>query len=124
LWGILKLLFNNEFKKLYQAMGSGAQKMSVIGRTVAQGAAKGLELPEPYPRATKFFAIAFMINSYLMAFAYACIFLMTVGVLVVSPTAGFWARNIGLLFSFVCGYFAWFSFAQAERDRIALFRHD
>lgn len=121
MWGILKLLFNKEFKKLYKALGSGAQKVGEIGKSIAQGAAKKLELPEPYPRVTKFFAVVFMFNSYLMAFFFTCFFLVMAGAIVLSPSAGFWARNIGLLFSLACGYFAWFSFAQAERDRIALF---
>jgi hypothetical protein len=124
LWIILKLLFSKEFKMLYKTLGNGAQKASEIGKSIAQGAAKGLELPEPYPRLTKFFAVIFMINGYLVAFFFACIFLVTSGMLVLSPSIGFWARNLGLLFSLVCGFFSWSAFAQAERDRIALFRND
>lgn len=120
-WGILKLLFNKDFKKLYKALSAGAQKAGEVGKSIAQGAAKGLELPEPYPRAAQFFAIVFMVNGYLVAFFYACFFLVTAALLVLSTITGFWARNIGLLVSLVCGYFAWFSFAQAERDRLTLF---
>lgn len=121
-WGILKLLFSKEFKMLYKALGSGAQKAGEIGKSIAQDAAKDLELPEPYPRITKFFAVIFMLNGYLVAFFFACFFLVTVGMLVLSPSPDFWARNLGLLFSLVCGFFSWSAFAQAERDRIALFR--
>ena len=67
LWGILKLLFSKEFKMLYKALGSGAQKAGEIGKSIAQGAAKDLALPEPHPRVTKFFAVIFMINGYLVA---------------------------------------------------------
>ncbi|WP_326510640.1 hypothetical protein [Aeromonas caviae] len=122
LWVILKLLFSKEFKNLYKALGNGAQKAGEIGKSIAQGAAKELELPEPYPRVTKFFAVIFMINGYFVAFFFACLFLVTSGMLVLSPSPDFWARNLGLLFSLVCGFFAWSAFAQAERDRIALFR--
>lgn len=120
-WGILKLIFNKEFKKLYKVLRVGAQKAGTVGKSLVQGAAKELELPEPYPRTARFFAIIFMANSYLMAFFFAAFFLVTAVVLAFSTSAGFWGRNIGLLFSFICGYFAWFSFAQAERDRVALF---
>lgn len=123
LWAILKVIFNQQFKELYRIIGVSAKKAGEVGKVVARGAAKNLELPEPYPRLTKFFAIVFMLNSYAAFFFFTCFFIAFVVLLVISNTAGFWERNGGMLFSVVLGYFAWFFFAQAEGDRVRLFKN-
>ena len=122
LWAILKILFNKQFKELYRVIGVAAKKAGEVGKIVAKEAAKNLELPEPYPRLTKFFAIVFMINGYLAAFFFACFALAVAALLILSNTPSFWARTGGMLFLVFLGYFAWFFFAQSEKDRIRLFK--
>jgi Ca2+/Na+ antiporter len=122
LWAILKILFNKQFKELYRIIGIAAKRAGEVGKIVAREAAKNLELPEPYPRLTKFFAIVFMINGYLAAFFFTCFALAVAAILILSDTPSFWARTGGMLFLVVLGYFAWFFFAQSEKDRIRLFK--
>lgn len=123
IWAILKLLFNSQFKELYRLIGLGAKKAGKVGKVVAKEMAKGLELPEPYPRFTRCLEIAFMVNGYAASFFFVSFFLAFVVLLVLSNFPGFWARTGGMLFAIVLGYFAWFFFAQSEKDRIRLFRN-
>jgi len=122
LLAILKILFNKQFKELYRIIGVAAKKTGEVGKIIAKEAAKNLELPEPYPRLTKFFAIVFMINGYLAAFFFTCFALAVAALLILSDTPSFWARTGVMLFLVVIGYFAWFFFAQSEKDRIRLFK--
>lgn len=122
IWMILKLLFNKDFKKLYRVLGKSVTKAGVIAKTVSREAAKNLELPEPYPQLTKFFAFVFITNSYLASLFFALFFLTLVGVLATTGNTSFIARTLGFLITLVCGYFSWFLFVQAERDRVLLFR--
>ncbi|WP_308387640.1 hypothetical protein [Acidithiobacillus sp. AMEEHan] len=122
LWAILRTLFSKQFKEFYRLIGVAAKKTGEIGKTVAKEAAKNLELPEPYPRLARFFAIVFMINGYLAAFSFTCFALAVVALLVLSNTPSFWARTGGMLFLVLLGYFAWFFFAQSEKERIRIFK--
>jgi len=122
-WAILKLLFNKDFKKLYEVIGSAAKTTGKITKNVAKGAAENLELPEPYPRLTRFFAIIFMLNNYASFFLFTSFFLVFSILFVTSDISNFWQRMGGMLFSVFLGYFAWFFFVQAERDRIRLFKN-
>lgn len=124
LWAILKILFNKQFKELYRIIGIGATKTGEVGKIVAREAVKNLELPEPWPRLTKFFAVVFMFNSYAVFFLFACSSLAVFAILVLSNTPSFWARTGSMLFLVGLGYFAWFFFAQAEKDRARLFKKD
>lgn len=124
LWAILKILFNTQFKELYRIIGVGAKKAGEVGKVVAREAAKNLELPEPYPRLTKFFAIVFMLNSYAAAFFFSCFSLAVAVLLILSNTPSFWVRTGGMFFLALLGYFAWFFFAQAEKDRVRLFKEE
>lgn len=123
IWAILKLLFNKDFKNLYQVLGSAAKTTGEISKSVVKGAAENLELPEPYPRLTKFFAVLFMINNYAAFFLFASFFLVVSILFVTSDIPGFFQRMGGMLFSVLLGYLAWFFFVQAERDRIKLFKN-
>jgi len=123
-WAILKIIFNNQFKELYRILSISAKKVGGISKTVAQEAAKNLELPEPYPKLTRFFAVIFMLNTYAAFFLFSSFFLVFTILLVMSDTVSFWGRTGGMLFSITIGYFAFFCFAQAERDRVALFRRN
>ena len=116
-WFILKLLFNRQFKELYAVLGSAAKVTAAAGRALAKSAAEGLKLPEPYPRLARFFAIVFMVNTYLLALVMGLLFLFVVVLTVVSTTPSFWGRTLALLLCVVFGYLAWFMFAEAERAR-------
>lgn len=120
MWAILKVLLNKQFKQFYRIIGIGAKKAGAVGKVVAREAVKNLELPEPYPRLTRFFAIIFMLNSYASFFFFTCFALAVAALLILSNTPSFWARTGGMLFLVVLGYFAWFFFAQAEKDRVRL----
>ena len=122
LWAILKIILNKQFKELYRIIGLAAKKAGEVGKIVAKEAAKNLELPEPYPKLTKFFAVVFMINGYLAAFFFACFALTIAALLTLSSPPSFWGRTIGMLFLLVLGYFACFFFAQSEKDRVRLFK--
>jgi hypothetical protein len=118
---ILKILLNKEFKYFYSLLGGWAKNATKISKAITNEALKNLELPEPYPRLTKFLTIISMVNSYLGAFFFTCFFLALSGIFVLSTTSSFLARNSVLLFAMVCVYFAWFLFVQAEKERIKLF---
>ncbi|MEY2169478.1 MULTISPECIES: hypothetical protein [unclassified Rhodanobacter] len=118
---ILKILFSKQFRELYAALAKGANFAAQLGKAAASGAGKALELPEPYPRIAKFFAIVFMANNYAAAFVFG-VFALIVGVLsVTSSVPSFLARTAAMLITFALVYFAWFFFAQAEHDRVRLF---
>jgi hypothetical protein len=123
IWAILKLLFNEQFKELYSVLGTSAKVAGQVGKALAKGAAKSLELPEPYPRAARFFAIVFMINSYAGAFVLACFALFVAVLTVLSNTPSFWGRTGAMFFSVFLVFLAWAAFADAERDRVRLFRN-
>ncbi|MBV1950701.1 MAG: hypothetical protein KUG64_00695 [Cycloclasticus sp.] len=122
-WAILKLLFNKDFKKFYAVIGNTAKATGEISKSFAKGAADNLELPEPYPRLTKLFAVIFMLNNYASFFIFTSFFLVVSILIVTSDISSFVQRMGGMLFSVLLGYFAWFFFAQAERDRIKLFKN-
>lgn len=121
-WAILKLLFNEQFKQLYAVLGTGAKVAGQVGKAMVKGAAKSLELPEPYPRAARFFAIVFMLNTYAAAFVMACFALFATVLTVLSNTPSFWGRTGAMLFSVFLVFLAWAIFADAERDRVRLFK--
>lgn len=121
-WAILKILFNKEFKKLYEIIGKSGKVVGGLSKNAAKSAVKQLELPEPYPKLTKFFAIIFMLNNYAAFFIFASFFLVFAILFVTSDIPGFFQRMGGMIFSVVLGYFAWFFFIQAETDRIKLFK--
>ena len=121
-WAILKLLFNKDFKKLYKVLGNSAKAAGEVSKNAAISAAKNLELPEPYPRLTRFFAIVFMLNNYAAFFIFTSFFLVVSVLVVTTDISGFFQRMGGMLISIVLGYFAWFFFAQAEQDRVKLFK--
>ncbi len=121
-WAILKLLFNKDFKKLYKVLGSSAKVAGEVSKNAAKSAVNNLELPEPYPKLTRFFAIIFMLNNYAVFFIFTSFFLVLSILFVTSDIPGFFQRMGGMLFLVVLGYFAWFLFAQAEQDRVKLFK--
>ena len=122
-WSILKLVFNKDFKKLYEVIGSAAKTTGKISKSVAKGAAENLELPEPYPKLTKFFAILFMLNNYAAFFIFTSFFLVVSILIVTSDISSFTQRMGGMLFSVFLGYFAWLFFVQAETNRIKIFKN-
>jgi protein-S-isoprenylcysteine O-methyltransferase Ste14 len=121
-WLILKLLSTKEFKNLYKILGVSAKNLGSVSQKVAESARDGLELPEPYPRVKKVFSIFFMLNSYAGSFLFASFFLVFAGLLSTSDTPSFLQRMGGMLFALVLAYGAWFLFAQAEQDRVKLFK--
>ncbi len=121
-WGILKLLFNKDFKALYKVLGSGAKAAGEITKETAKSATKNLKLPEPYPRLTKFFAVVFMVNNYAAFVMFTSLFIVFLILLVATDIPGFFQMLGGMLCTVVIGYFAWFFFAQAENDRVRLFK--
>jgi len=118
---ILKLLSNKQFKELYFLLGTSAKMAGKLGNAIVKEAAKSFELPEPYPRIAKFFAVIFMLNSYAAAFVFLCLTLFVAVLTVLSNTPSFWGRTGAMLFSLVPLFFSWFFFADAERDRVKLF---
>lgn len=120
-WAILKLLLNRQFKEFYGIVGTGAKLASEVGKAFVKGAAKSLELPEPYPRVARFFAVVFMLNSYSAAFTIACFSLFVAVLTVLSNTPSFWGRTVAMFFSVFLFFLAFAIFADAERDRIKLF---
>lgn len=122
-WAILKLLFNKEFKQLYNIISKVLGTAGSISKQATVGAARSLELPEPYPRAKRFFEIVFMLNNYAAFFLFTCIFLTLAFLFISSESTSFLQRTGGMVFTFVIGYFAWFFFAEAERDKVRLFKH-
>ncbi|GIA35525.1 hypothetical protein [Vibrio cholerae] len=124
IWAILKVLTNKEFKQLYSIASSGAQMFGSISKKAAKGVAESLELPEPYPRLTKFFSTLFMLSNYAAFFLFLSFFLAFTILLVMSDISSFWQRTGGMLFSVILGYFSWFFFAQAERDRVRIFKNN
>jgi hypothetical protein len=121
-WGILKLLFTKQFKEFYAVLGVSAKLAGEVGKAMAKGAVKSLELPEPYPRISRFFAVVFMLNSYAAAFTLACFCLFVAVLTVISNTPSFWGRAGGMSFTVALLLFAGFFFADAERDRLRLLR--
>ncbi|MCG6231602.1 hypothetical protein [Vibrio furnissii] len=122
LWAILKVLTNKEFKQLYAILGSGARIFGSISKKVAKEAAKSLELPEPYPKLTKFFSVLFMLNNYAAFFLFLSFCLAFTVLLIMSDISSFWQRTGGMFVSVVLGFFSWFFFAEAERDRVRIFK--
>ncbi len=123
-WAILKILFNNQFKELYRILGLITKKISSISKVVAIKAVKNLELPEPHPKLTRFFAIMFMANTYAAFFLFTSLFFIFSVLLVLSETVSIFGRMGGIIITLFIGYFAWFSFAQAEQDRVTLFKNN
>lgn len=121
LWAILKILLTKQFKELYRVIGIGAQRAGEAGKTVVRAAARDLELPEPYPRVTRLFAIVFMLNNYLGFFLFGVFGLVLLMIIVFLKVSSPWGRIGGTLIFLVVAYAAWFLFAQAERDRVRLF---
>lgn len=58
----LRILFSGHFKELYRILGAVVLWAGKGGKVLAKEAARGLELPEPYPRIERFFSILFMLN--------------------------------------------------------------
>lgn len=112
---ILKLLFSENFKKLYEALNTGTKH-------AANSVVKSLELPEPYPKLTKFFAIVFMLNNYAVSFIFASLFLVFSILFITSDIPGFIQRIVSLLFSVIIGYITLVFFVQAEQDRVKFFK--
>lgn len=121
-WAILKILFNKQFKEFYRVIAICIKKAGELGRVIAKEAAKNLELPEPYPRVAKFFAIVSMVVEYVISILFSCFFLIFVIAQALSPAMSFGQKTVALLFTLLIGYLAWFFFAQAERDRVKLFK--
>jgi len=63
-----------------------------------------------------------MINSYAGAFVIACFALFVAVLTVLSNTPSFWGRTGAMFFSVFLVFLAWVLFADAERDRVRLFR--
>lgn len=121
-WLILKLLSTKEFKNLYRILGLSAKNLGSVSQKVAESAIDSLELPEPYPRVKRIFSIFFMLNNYAGSFLFASFFLVFTGLLSTSDAPSFLQRTGGMFFVLVLAYVARFLFAQAERDRIKLFK--
>ncbi|MBM9950456.1 hypothetical protein JTL84_15445 [Pseudomonas aeruginosa] len=119
---MLKILQSNSFLKLYRAMGIAIKSTRAATKAIAISAVKNLEPPEPYPRLSKFFAVVFMVNDYIACFIFFSLFVVIATKLASSSITGFWARNFSLFISLIPGYFTWFFFVQAEKERIRLFK--
>lgn len=122
IWGILKLIFNDQFTKLYALLEKSARFAGEAGKAIVKSTAKSLELPEPYPRVAKFFAIVVMLNSYAASLVFLFVSLSVAILTVMAKTPAFWGRTAAALFVVIFFYFAWFFFADAERDRVRLFK--
>jgi hypothetical protein len=118
---ILKVVFGAQFKELYRVIGITAKVAGQAGKAIAIGAAQGLQPPEPYPRAARFFAVLFMLNNYAAFVLFTIIALFFAVLSVTASIPGVAARTAGLAFAFFSAFMAVFFFFEAERGRIKLY---
>lgn len=123
-WAILKIIFNQDFRKLYSFIARAAIFTLRISRRVADGALENINLPEPYPRLTRLFSIISMLNLYAASFILTSFLLVFFFLMVPPPATNFFKQTVVMLFSVLLAYLAWFTFVQAERERIDLFRNN
>jgi len=91
-------------------------------KAVAVGAAEAVDSPIKHPRIARFFEILFIVNGYLMALSFLCLFVATTILIVAyaNTEQSPWHKMGAILLDFVFLYFALAIKAYSDRDLVAL----